>query len=129
MAAPTEIYRGKAVIAGIAGSFDSLLYALQQTGKATQNYEEEIIKDVHGYDAVWIARNEHLLTDFSLKLVADSEAHAAAPVVAVAGTNTTVSNLGQPFLSPLSCVSLGNFSPAALKIGRASCRERVCQYV
>ena len=105
----TEIYRGKAVVAGIPGSFDSLLYALQQTGKATQNYEEEIIKDVHGNDAAWVARNEHLTTDFSLKLVADTVAHAQSPVAAVTGTNTTISGLGQPFLSPLSCVSLGGF--------------------
>ena len=101
-------------MAGIAGSFDSILYALQQTGKGTQNFEEEIIKDVHGYDAVWVARNEHLLTDFSLKLVGDTMAHAAAPATSVTGTSTTVSLLGQPFLAPLSCVSLGSFVPASL---------------
>lgn len=114
MSQPVEIYRGKAIVAGIAGSFDSILYALQQTAKGTQNYEEEIVKDVHGYDCTWVARNEHLLTDFSLKLVADTQAHADAPVAAVTGTNTTVSDLGQPFLSPLSCVSLGGFKPATL---------------
>ena len=70
---------GKAVIEGVAGSFDAILYALQQTGKANQNFELEEIKDVHGYDAAWIARNEHLMCDWSLKLVGDTAAHAAIP--------------------------------------------------
>ena len=40
MAAPTVIVRGKAVIEGVAGSFDAILYALQQTGKADQAFNE-----------------------------------------------------------------------------------------
>jgi hypothetical protein len=113
MAAPAVIVRGLAVLEGVAGSFDAILYALQQTGKANQNFEEEIIKDVHGYDAAWIARNEHLLCDWALKLVGDTAAHAAVPATVVAysaGTaGAAVSALGQPFLAPLSCV---NFTAA-----------------
>lgn len=110
MAAPTVVIRGKAAIEGIAGTFDAILYALQQTGKMTNNFEEEIIKDVHGYDAVWLARNEHVTLDISLKLVGDTAAHAAIPATTIAGPPTaTVSNIGQPFLTPFSAVTLSGF--------------------
>ena len=113
MAAPAVIVRGKAVIEGVAGSFDAILYALQQTGKANQNFETEIIKDVHGYDVSWLARNEHLIADWALKLVGDTAAHAAIPATTVAyaaGTaGAAVSGLGQPFLAPLSTI---NFTAA-----------------
>jgi len=109
MAAPTVIVRGKAVIEGVAGAFDAILYALQQTGKANQAFNLEEIPDEHGYDIAWIARNEHMTCDWALKLVGDTAAHAAIPATTVAysaGTaGAAVSSLGQPFLAPLSCVS------------------------
>lgn len=119
MAAPTVVVRGKAVIEGVAGTFDAILYALQQTGKANQNFDLEEIKDVHGYDITWIARNEHLLCDWALKLVGDTAAHAAIPATTVAysaGTaGAAVSGLGQPFLAPLSTVNftVAGTTPAA----------------
>lgn len=119
MAAPTVIVRGKAVIEGVAGSFDAILYALQQTGKANQSFELEEIKDVHGYDAVWIARNEHLTCDWALKLVGDTAAHAATPANTVAysagSAGAGVSSLGQPFLAPLATVNFtaSGSTPAA----------------
>ena len=109
MAAPTVIVRGKAVIEGVAGSFDAILYALQQTGKADQAFNEEIIQDVHGYDGTWIARNEHMKCSWALKLVGDTAAHAAIPATTVAAVGgvggAAVSGLGQPFLSPFSTVN------------------------
>ena len=119
MSAPTAIVRGKAVIEGVAGSFDAILYALQQTGKADQAFSEEVIQDVHGYDAAWIARNEHMKCNWALKLVGDTVAHAAIPATTVgytAGTaGAAVSGLGQPFLAPYSAVNFtaSGSTPAA----------------
>ena len=69
MSAPVEIFQGLAVVPGVPGTLGAFLYSLSQTIKATQNYEEEIIKDVHGYDTAWGARNEHATGDWMLKLV------------------------------------------------------------
>jgi len=113
MAAP--IVRGKAVVAGVNGTFDAYLYSIQQTGKATQNWEEEIIKDADGADISWLARNEHLTLDWGLKLVGDTVAHAMAPAQVVAysagSAGSAVSSLGQPFLAPLSAVNFTATSP------------------
>jgi len=112
MTAPAVVFRGKAAIEGVAGTFDAILYALQQTVKVTQNFEEEVVKDVHGYDAVWLFRNEHSTFDCTLKLVGDTAAHSIIPATAAGGG--TVSSLGQPFLAPGSTVILASFSPAGI---------------
>lgn len=106
--------RGKAVVEGIASAFDAILYAISQTGKATQNFEEEIIKDVHGFDTAWLFRNEHATADISLKLIGDTHAHAIIPATAVSPTGgttdgATVSALGQPFLANGSQITFSGF--------------------
>jgi hypothetical protein len=113
-------FRGKAVVEGIMGVFNVIAYNLQQTGKATQNWDEEIITDVHGGHTAWIGRNEHLLSDFGLKFVDISSASSATQAAsAISSTGTpgslatsgaSLSLLGQPFMTPYSAVSLGSFT-------------------
>jgi|SRR5581483_8385834 len=95
----TVTKRGKASVEGIPGTFDVIIYPVQQTGKLTQNFEEEIIKDVHGFDTAWLARNEHEMFDVAMKLLGDTQAHAIA---------------GGAFLAPLSTVNLSGFDLAVL---------------
>lgn len=90
--------RGKAVVEGIAGAFDVIVYPLQQTGKMTSNFEEEIVKDVHGFSAAWLARDWHYLNDFAFKLIGDTHAHAVA---------------GGVFLAPFATVTLSGFDLSA----------------
>jgi hypothetical protein len=108
MAAPVVIFRGLAAVEGVVGTYDAILYAINQTVKVTQHFEEEVIKDVHGYDAAWLFRNEHALFDGMLKLVGDTAAHAAAPAQAVS-TTAAVSLLGQPFFAPGTTITLSTF--------------------
>lgn len=98
MAAPTVVKRGKASVEGIPGSIDVVVYPVQQSGKMTQNYEEEKVMDVHGFAAAWLARDEHFLLDFGFKLLGDTQAHAIA---------------GGAFLGPLAVVILTGFDLAA----------------
>lgn len=86
--------RGKAAVEGVRGSFDVVVYPVAQSGKSSQNWEEEIIKDTSGFDASWIARNHHYLNDFSFKLLGDTAANALA---------------GAVFLAPLAAVTLSSF--------------------
>ena len=78
MAAPTVVVRGVAVVEGVNGSFDAILYAIQQTGKGNQNFGLEIVLNESGYDVGWLARNEHLIADWTLKLVDRSTTSLAA---------------------------------------------------
>lgn len=90
----TVVKRGKATVDGIVGSIDVVVYPLQQSGKLTQNFEEEVGKDVKGFDAWWLARNEHYLADFGFKIVGDTLANAKA---------------GGVFLAPFATVTLSGF--------------------
>lgn len=92
---PSVVFRGKAALEGIAGTFDVIVYPVAQTGKLSQNFEEEIVKDVHGFDAAWLARNEHELFDVGMKVLGDTAAHAAA---------------GAAFLAPFATVTLSAFT-------------------
>ena len=94
MASP--IQRGKAAVTGIAGSIDLVVYPVAQSGTFTQNFEEEIVKDVQGFDAAWIARNLHYLADFKFKMLGDTAAHAK----------------GVTFIAPLATVTLTGFDLA-----------------
>lgn len=113
MAAPTVVFRGLAAVEGVAGTFDAILFAVTQTLKGTQNFEEEVIKDVHGYDAAWLFRNENASLDAMLKLMGDSAADAKIPATAVS-TTAIISALGQPFLSPGTVITLSGFTLSAL---------------
>lgn len=102
------------MVEGIAGSFDAILYSLPQTGKITQNFDEEIIKDQHGYDLAWLFRNEHVTGDFGLKVIGDTHAHALVPATAVSPTGGTtagavISSAGQPFITPGSQITFTGF--------------------
>jgi hypothetical protein len=99
MAAPTVVKRGKASVEGIAGSFDVIVYPVAQTGKLTHQWEEEIVKDVHGFDAAWLLRNEHATFDVGMKLLGDTNAHAIA---------------GGVLLAPMAAVVLSGFDLAVL---------------
>lgn len=92
------VVKGKAVLEGIAMTFDVILYPLPQTAKMTQNWDEELIKDQHGYTNVWLARDEHHLLDLGMKIIGDTHAHALS---------------GAAFLSPLSTVTISGADPAS----------------
>ena len=82
MAAPTVVFRGKATVEGVVGTFDALatnVTAGNQNATLTQNWELEELKDVHGYDMAWLFRNEHATLDLDLFLVATTASAAAMP--------------------------------------------------
>lgn len=93
----TVTKRGKANIEGVRGTFDLVVYPVAQTGKTTQQWNEEIVQDASGFDAAWLARNEHRLMDFGFKLLGDTAAHAAA---------------GGAFIAALATVTLSGFDLA-----------------
>lgn len=70
--------KGLATVEGTTGTFDVILYPVAQTIKSTQNFEEEIVKDIRGFDAAWLYRNEHRMFDIGAKIVGDTVAHAKA---------------------------------------------------
>lgn len=92
-------FRGLAAFEGVGASFDVILYPIAQSGKATHNFNEEIIQDEHGDDAAWLARNEHITADFGMKLLGDTAAHALA---------------GAAFLAPLAVVAITAKSSGSL---------------
>lgn len=87
----TLTIRGKANLSGNTAAFDVILYPLQQSMKANQEWDEEIIKDAVGQDCSWLARNEKYMGDVGMKLVGDTAAHAQA---------------GAAFLGPLAVVTI-----------------------
>ncbi len=90
--------RGKASVEGIPGSIDVVVYPLAQTAKLAQNFTEEIIFDIHGFAAAWLARDTHYLADFGFKLLGDTQLHAVA---------------GGAFLAPFATVTLSGFDLGA----------------
>lgn len=91
--------KGNATFNGIAGTFDVIVYPVSQEGRLTQNWEEEIVKDVNGSDTAWLARNEHHMLDLAMKLIGPTAANAAA---------------GGVFLAPLTSVNLSGFGLSPL---------------
>ena len=85
------VKRGKASIEGVVGTFDVILYPVAQSIKLTQNFNEEIVQDIHGFDAAWLARNEHNTYDLGMKILGDTAAHAAT---------------GGAFLAPYATVTI-----------------------
>lgn len=116
MAAPTVIFRGLAGVEGVAGTHAALV-ALKQGIKGTQNWEEEVIKDEHGYDAAWLMRNEKHEVDITVKIMASTVAASIAPAVAQspgASTTATVSAMLQPYYAPGSVIVLSAFTLTSL---------------
>ena len=118
----TVLFRGKAVIEGAPGTYDVLASASSATPfnnsvKATQQWEDEILKDNHGFDAAWLMRNEHETVDIALYIVTDTVAHLDTPMAAVsysAGTaGAALSALGFPFLKAGAVLTLSGFQTGA----------------
>lgn len=127
----TEIKRGKASVTGIAGTIDLVVYPVAQSGTLAQNFEEEIVKDVLGFDTAWIARNLHYLADFKFKMLGDTAAHAGgvtmiAPYATVTLSAFTLADIngayqnvsGQQF--DLSNTSVADFQTKFRKYADAS---------
>lgn len=89
--------RGKAVVEGVDGALDVVVYPVQQSAKATQNWDAEELKDEGGFDMAWLSRNHHYLNDHAFKIVGDTAAHAAA---------------GGVFLAPWATVTISGFDLA-----------------
>lgn len=90
----TVTVRGKAVVEGISGAFTLIVYPMQQKGELTANYDEEIIRDFHGFACAWLARDTHYLANFGFKLVGDTHAHAVS---------------GGAIIEPLHDITLSDF--------------------
>jgi hypothetical protein len=86
--------RGKANVDGVRGTIDLVVYPVAQSGKASQNWNEEVIQDASGFDAAWLARNHHYLNDFAFKLL---------------GTTAATAEGGAAFIAPLATVVLSAF--------------------
>jgi hypothetical protein len=120
------VFRGYATVEGTVGTYDVLatgITPLNESAKLTGHWEDEILKDNHGYDFSWIMRNEHGTLDLELYFVADTAAHAAIPVKVVTpaagvsgtGAGASVSALGTaPLLGPGSIIILTTFTLTAL---------------
>lgn len=95
----TVTQRGKAAVTGVAGTIDIVIYPVAQSANVTHNFEEEVIKDVAGFDVAWVARNTHKLADFKFKALGDTAAHATT---------------GLTFIAPFATVTLAGFSTGEL---------------
>jgi len=93
----TKTFRGKAQVAGFAGTIDVVVYPVQQSGKLTHKFEMEKIKDADGQFASARTQNEMVDFDLEMKLVGDTAAHAAT---------------GAAFLAPQASVTLSAFTVA-----------------
>ena len=130
MAGPAPIFRGSAVVTGVGldsapAAYDCFVTnasPLTQSAKMGQVWEEEVIKDNQGQDAVWIMRNEHATLDCDLIIVATTAAIAALPMTTAGSAGAVMSGLNAalpitppsgPFLAPGSILTLTNFIPAA----------------
>ena len=129
MASP--IKKGLASVTGIVGTIDLVVYAVQQTGTVTQNWEQEVIKDVGGFDAAWISRNLHVLADFKFKVLGDTAAHAKsttfiAPLATVTLTQFDLADVNGTYQNQsgaqidLSNVSVADFATKFLKYSDAA---------
>lgn len=87
----TVVKRGKASVEGVVATIDVIVYPLAQSISLTQDFQEEIIQDEHGFDAAWLARNEKYEFEIGMKIVGDTTAHAKS---------------GGAFLSPLATVTI-----------------------
>lgn len=94
-----NVLRGKAQVHGVTAAFDVILYPIQQSIKATQNFDLDIAKDQNGDDAAWRTSNEMIDVDVGMKLLGDTIAHAEA---------------GAAFLAPLAVVTISTAKMAAL---------------
>jgi hypothetical protein len=121
MSAPSVVFRGYMGLEGTAGTYDVLaanIAPFNQSGKVTQHWEDEIIKDNHGYDMAWLMRNENAQVEVDVYLLSKSTGGAAATAVASpvavvapgAAAGAALSNLLMPFLTPGSVVNLSGFA-------------------
>lgn len=92
-----QIFRGRAQIEGVAGTFDVLTKKINQSVSVSQSFDESIVQDANGNDAAWMSRNEKYEGDIQLWLVAnDTSTRAQVATAAV-------------FLSPFAIVTLSAF--------------------
>lgn len=103
----TIIARGKATVNGVTGAIDVLVYPVQQKIRATQNFEEEAGKDVIGFTAWLLARDEKVEGTYGVKFVGDTAAHAKVPC-------TAAGLLGQPFFAPFASLTFSGFDMAVM---------------
>lgn len=82
---------GKASVSGIAGSFDVILYPVAQSMKLSHKVDIKVTQDNQGDDAAWMAKNEMIDGDWTMKLLGDTDAHAKA---------------GGAFLAPLAVITV-----------------------
>lgn len=87
-------YKGKATVETAVGALDAYAGVTNETVRAAQAWEEEVIKDAEGKDQTWVPRNEHITLDVTVKLTGTSIAAAKAAAV---------------FLAPYAAVILSGF--------------------
>lgn len=87
-------YKGMATVETCVGAMDGYAGVTNESARAAQNWEEEVIKDDEGKDQTWVPRNENITLDVTVKLTGSSIANAKAAAV---------------FLSPYAAVVLSGF--------------------
>lgn len=87
-------YKGKAVVETAVGAMDAYAGVTNESVRASQNWDEEVVKDAEGKDQTWVPRNENITLDVTVKLTGSSIAAAKAASV---------------FLSPYAAVVLSGF--------------------
>ena len=107
----TIVQRGKGLVAGVAGTFDVIVYPIQQKLDFTQEWDEEMLKDVNGFTMALVGRDEKIVGNVGLKFVADTNEDAQTPMSATTGV---LSNFGQPVLSVYQNITLSTFKFAAI---------------
>src|SRR5690349_10448272 len=95
----TATQRGKAVVEGVRGTIDLVVYPVAQSAKVTHEWDEEIVHDQGGFAAAWLARDMRKLADWAFKALGDTAAHAKT---------------GLAFIAPLATVTLSGFDTAEL---------------
>jgi hypothetical protein len=105
MANPTVVQRGNAQVEGIAGTLIAVgintWYPLQQSLDGTNEWDEEVVKDVHGFSNAWAIRDQRLVVDIEMVFIDYSGSNSLAN--AAAGT-------GVIYLPPQTQVNLSGFT-------------------
>jgi hypothetical protein len=105
MANPTVVQRGNAQVEGVAGSLVAVgiatWYPLQQSVDGTNEWDEEVVKDVHGFSNAWALRDQRLLVDVEMVFIDYSGLNSLGN--AALGT-------GVIYLAPQTQVTLSGFT-------------------
>lgn len=91
-------FRGKAQVVGVSGTLtiaSVVLYAMKQSMKLSQDFQEDIVADEQGNDCAWRAYNEKYNGDIGMRLVDNETPGSVANAKALAA-----------FLAPYAIITI-----------------------